>query len=98
MGLEVIAAEDGAEAVALFSERWQSINLVVLDMVMPKMSGRDALAAMRAIDPNIRCLLVSGFSREKTPVESPVDLPTLGFLQKPFRLQAFTDAVDRMLD
>ncbi len=65
MGFEVLIAEDGAEGVIKFKEHAEDIDLVLIDMVMPRMNGVDSFKAMRKINPNIRGVLASGFANEE---------------------------------
>ncbi len=61
-GYDVLAAVDGAQALELFHEHGDSISLFVSDMVMPRMSGRDAYAEMARRRPGLRVLFTSGYS------------------------------------
>lgn len=84
-GFEVLQAVDGLHGVEVFSQRQDEIVAVVLDMTMPKLNGREALQEMRRIKPNVRILLISGFSDVAT-AEGGGSEPD-GFLQKPFKPQ-----------
>jgi PAS domain S-box-containing protein len=81
-GYRVLLANDGAEAVEAFRKERRNIDLVVLDLTMPVMDGRQAMEAIRAIDPSVKVVLSSGFTEH--------DLSTRGksgdaiFLQKPY--------------
>jgi nitrogen-specific signal transduction histidine kinase/CheY-like chemotaxis protein len=83
-GYEVLQAEDGAAAVALFESRGTSIDLVVLDMIMPRMKGEEVLARLRDMPaPLPRVVISSGFMTEEQRdrlKEYGVD----GFLDKPY--------------
>jgi PAS domain S-box-containing protein len=83
MGYEVLACGDPTEAMALYRGRWQDIGLVILDMVMPRMGGRDLFLAMRAINPGIRAVLSSGFSLDGE-AQAILDAGVRAFVQKPF--------------
>ncbi len=83
LGYEVIACKDGEEAIARYAESWHSIDLVILDMVMPKMGGRDTFIAMRKINKDLRSLLSSGYSIGEEAQEILND-GVLGFIQKPY--------------
>jgi CheY-like chemotaxis protein len=82
-GHSVLQAANGREAVALYRQHWQLIDLVILDMVMPEMSGRDTFRALKEINPAVRVLLASGFSVDGE-AQSILDDGVRGFLQKPF--------------
>ncbi|MCK6488361.1 MAG: PAS domain S-box protein [Planctomycetes bacterium] len=83
MGYEVLACGDPAEALALYRGRWRDVGLVILDMVMPRMGGRDLFLAMRAVNPGIRAVLSSGFSLDGE-AQAILDAGVRAFVQKPF--------------
>ena len=59
-GFSVLLAEDGKEAVEIFSQKHADINLVILDMNMPKMDGIAAFSRIREMNPTMKILLASG--------------------------------------
>jgi CheY-like chemotaxis protein len=63
-GYTVISAEDGEEAIAKFLENRERINLVLLDMIMPKKNGKEVSAAIRKVCPKMKILLASGYTME----------------------------------
>jgi len=75
---------DGLEALEYFRDRWPEVDLVILDMMMPRMGGKDAFLAMKRINPRLKALIVSGFSVQGE-AQQLMDCGALGFLQKPFR-------------
>ena len=96
-GYRVLMAEDGAEAVELFRARARPIDLVVLDLTMPRLSGRGALRAdLVQIRPGRRVLFASGYLAEASP--EPAAEGVLGFLQKPFHEQELARLVTTTLD
>jgi CheY-like chemotaxis protein len=90
-GYAVIEAEDGAEAVEVFRREHERIDLVLLDLTMPRLSGRDAFRAIREIDPGARVLFSSGYSADNL---SEVD-GAKGLLSKPYRPPDLLAAVRR---
>jgi CheY-like chemotaxis protein len=74
-GYNIMEASDGEEAVRVFIENPDAIDLVFLDMTMPGLSGLEALDQMREIRPRIKALVASGY---------PIDVPTAHFLAKPY--------------
>jgi PAS domain S-box-containing protein len=96
LGYDVILAKDGKAAVDIFREEHQRIDLVILDLVMPNMNGRDAFFAMRSLHPGVKVLLTSGFSREveKIDVSEP---GIVGFIQKPFGRAELSQYVDKAM-
>ncbi len=92
-GFDVLEAEDGEAALDLFRGRWQEIDLVVLDLTMPRMSGQDTFHGMADIHPHVRILFSSGYSAENLAgTEGAV-----GLLPKPYRPQILLDTVRRAL-
>jgi PAS domain S-box-containing protein len=84
-GYDVILAENGEEAVDIYKTQHQNIKAVLLDMVMPKMSGKQAFMELIKINKNIKTLLASGFKKDSR-VESILELGVKGFIQKPYGL------------
>lgn len=80
-GYKTLTAGDGHEAIEFYRKYWKEIDLVILDMIMPKISGRDVLIAMKEINPAAKILLTSGylFDNLKDHVLSGYE-----FLHKPF--------------
>ncbi|MBI1754470.1 MAG: PAS domain S-box protein [Acidobacteria bacterium] len=96
LGLRVILARDGQEAVDAFKADPASIDLVLMDLTMPRMDGRDAYQAMRRIRPDARVILSSGYN-EMESVQSLAGKGLAGFLQKPYTLEALRLAVHQAL-
>ncbi|MGL1902138.1 MAG: response regulator, partial [Fibrobacterales bacterium] len=81
-GYEAIACGSGKEAIQIFEESWQEIDLILLDMIMPDLNGKETYQALKKIDPGVKVLLLSGYSITEGAQEV-VDGGALGFLQKP---------------
>lgn len=92
----VLLASDGAEAVALFTEHRAAIALVVMDMAMPVMDGPATIAALRALDPEIRIVGSSGLTSygELTRTEG---LALDGFIPKPYAAEAMLSTLAEVL-
>lgn len=84
LGYTVLSACDGREGVALFEREHARIDLVILDMIMPVMGGRDAYMGIRRIDPSATVIISSGFSKEDDLAEMK-KLGLVGLIRKPFR-------------
>jgi CheY-like chemotaxis protein len=91
-GYAVIEAADGGEAVDAFLVHRERIGLVVLDLVMPRMNGRQALDRIRELVPGARALLISGHA-EHPAGGPPIEVSGEPFLQKP----ALPDELLRMV-
>jgi len=96
LGYHVILAADGIEAVRIYRERSQQIDLVILDLSMPRQSGEDAYQEMRNIKPDMKVLLCCGY--DETMVNRKIAGENLvGFLPKPFGLEVLAQAVHAAL-
>jgi len=91
-GYSVLMAKDGIEGVDIFKKHYQKIELVLLDLVMPKMSGNEAYSEMKKIDPDLKVLLASGFVKDYR-VEEIINEGAQAFLQKPYTFGRLAKAV-----
>ncbi len=96
-GYKVVVCRNGSEAIELFRENWQSIDLVILDMVMPVFSGRETYLALKEIDPHMLTLLSSGYSINGEAQEI-LDEGVNGFIQKPYRWSELSQKVGELLE
>jgi PAS domain S-box-containing protein len=92
MGFNVLSACDGIEALEVYHSHWRAIDLVIMDLIMPRLSGKETFRAMRDINPEARVILATGYSRETTMQEALED-GILGFLHKPFGTEELSEAV-----
>ncbi|MEI6972005.1 MAG: response regulator, partial [bacterium] len=84
LGFDVDAFSDPAAALMFYRRESQEINLVIMDMIMPTMGGQDLFLAMRAINPDVKVIISSGYSLDDG-VGSLIALGAKSILQKPFR-------------
>ncbi len=96
LGYKVIKAENGAEAIKVFKSRNDEIDMVLLDMIMPVMAGKETYLELKKIKPDVRVLLSSGYSRNGKANEI-LNEGVLGFVQKPYRLREIADAINTVL-
>ena len=96
-GYRVILAEDGERGIEMFEENSGEIGLVILDMVMPNMGGRETFLKMKKINPKVKALLSTGYSQSGKAQEI-LDNGVLGFIQKPYQLRALLSKVRSVLD
>ena len=85
LGCRVQVAGNGREAVEIFRNSHRDIDLVILDLVMPELSGRDTYHRLRAIDPGVVAFIASGFSLDGE-VQNLLDEGAQAFIPKPYRL------------
>ncbi len=95
-GYDVLMAENGREALEIFTNHKDEIKAVLLDMVMPKMSGKQTYLELVKLEPEIKVLLVSGFKQDER-VESILSMGVNGFLQKPYTLAALANEMHRII-
>ena len=96
LGYRVSLCSDGKEAVAFYREHYRDVDLVILDLVMPRMDGEEAFRKMKVINPDIRTLLVSGYG-ENEKIEALRHEGVLGFLNKPFQIDELSKYLNRYL-
>jgi len=97
LGYKVLTARSGREAAELYLEKKKKIDLVVLDMIMPGMGGKETFEELKKIDPDVRVLLSSGYSIDSR-AKSILDEGCRGFIQKPFNLSIFSSKLREVLD
>ncbi|MEE4271125.1 MAG: PocR ligand-binding domain-containing protein [Thermoanaerobaculales bacterium] len=83
-GYRVLAACDGAEAVELFTSHIDEIDMLILDVIMPEMNGREVYEAVRRLRPEIPVLFCSAYSRDLLANDYTLELPAGRLLQKPY--------------
>ena len=96
-GYSVILAEDGAVGVEKYKENRGSVDLVILDIAMPRMNGNEAYDALMAINPKLKVLVSSGYSEEDR-VADLIGKGANGFLRKPYANETVLAAVRDVLD
>ncbi len=97
LGISVMTAAGGQEALDLFTENREQIVCVVLDLTMPNMDGKETCSRLRDIDPAIPVIISSGYSRKDVEKQFG-DSGISGFLPKPYRLSDLLDKLSSALD
>lgn len=95
-GYTVLVGEDGADALHLLEQHEGRLDLVVTDVVMPRMNGRELADHVRALFPDMPVLFMSGYA-EDAIVHHGVLEPGIHFVEKPFQPNVFLDAVHSVL-
>jgi len=93
-GVSVLRAEDGARGLAVFRERHESVDVVLLDLSMPGLSGEETYRRLREIDPGVRVILSSGYDRDEARGRFGAGIPA-GFIQKPYRPEQLMAEIGR---
>lgn len=96
-GYAVISAANGAEAVVLYTQFKAKIALVVLDLIMPSMGGKDCLKKILEMDSQAKVLIASGYAADASTDEC-IGLGAKGFVAKPFKFKELLKEVRKALD
>jgi PAS domain S-box-containing protein len=96
LGGEALLAADGEEAIELYREHGPSLDLVLLDMVMPGLSGRETFSRLLELDPEVRVVFSSGFSQREHEDPGAAE-GALGFLKKPYTLRELSRVLSPFL-
>ncbi len=97
LGYSVILAANGREAVEIYAANSEQIDLVLLDMVMPEMTGSAAFYRLRELDPEVKVLLSSGYVGEDE-AQSLLRDGARGFLEKPYSVEQLARRMRGILD
>jgi two-component system cell cycle sensor histidine kinase/response regulator CckA len=96
LGYEVLQAEGGRRACELFGAQRARIDLVLLDMSMPEMNGEQTLHELRAIRPDVRIVLMTGYAEDDVQLRFEPD-QLAGFLAKPFAKRELGEVIERAM-
>jgi DNA-binding NtrC family response regulator len=96
-GYQVVLARDGLEALEIYQSRGEDIDLVVLDLLMPKLGGKDTLTRLRKLNPAAKVIICSGYSSRENGLEH-MRVSGVNLVQKPFKPEELVSAVRQVLD
>ena len=97
LGYTILVAFSGAEAIKIFNANRDEVKLVILDMIMPDMSGGETFNRLKAIKPDAKILLSSGYSLDGR-ASKIMKRGCNGFIQKPFNLKQISRKIREILD
>ncbi|MCD6153181.1 MAG: response regulator [Syntrophobacterales bacterium] len=97
VGYNVLSAGSGKEAVNVYKKHQDTIDLVVLDLIMPEMGGGQVYDRLKEINPGVKVLLSSGYSINEEAM-SIMKRGCDGFIQKPFRIINLSQKIQKILD
>jgi len=95
LGYKVIPAKSGEEAINIYRNNKDKIDLIILDIIMPGMGGRETYNHLKQINPNVKVLLSSGYSIDGEASEI-LERGCDGFIQKPFSVKALSKKVSNI--
>jgi len=96
LGYQVTCFPDGEAAFDYYRDNWRNIDLVILDMIMPKLNGMETYAAMKQVNPEIKAIMASGYSGEKQ-VEEILQQGVIAFISKPMEHKELASTIARAL-
>jgi PAS domain S-box-containing protein len=96
-GYMVITAPDGESAMKLYNREWERIDLVILDLIMPKMSGNLCFEEIVRVNPNAKVIIASGYS-ENEQMRQSIGERARGFIGKPFNVKRLLRLIREILD
>ena len=96
LGYSVVEAASGRKAIESYKENKDQVDLVILDMIMPEISGSEAYDKMKEINPEVKVLLSSGYSIEGQASEI-LNRGCNGFIQKPFSLKNLSEKISEII-
>jgi two-component system, cell cycle sensor histidine kinase and response regulator CckA len=96
-GYTVLTAANGREALQTYKKKRQGISLVLLDLSMPEMDGKQCLKELLKINPGARVVVASGYSADG-PMKEALEGGARGFVSKPFDMGQLLQTVRKVLD
>ena len=96
-GYTILEARGGVEAIEIVKNYSEKIDLLLTDVIMPNMNGKQLVEHLSRTDPNLKTLFMSGYSDEVIAKHGILD-SNIAFLQKPFTLAQLTDKIQQVLD
>lgn len=92
LGYNVLTAENGLEAVEIYKNNSEEIDLVLIDMIMPEMDGKKTFYKLKEINGDCKVLMLSGYTRNEN-LDVMKEQGLSGFLKKPFRIEELSKAI-----
>jgi PAS domain S-box-containing protein len=96
MGYQVLTARDGREAIEVYKKHRDTIDLVLLDIIMPNMKGGEVFDRLKEINPEVKVLLSSGYSIDGE-ASKILERGCSGFIQKPFDMNQLSQSIGALL-
>lgn len=97
LGYKVMTADSGIEALIIYRSNMEEIDLILLDLIMPKMNGAETYKRLKEINPDIKVLVSSGYTLDENTAKL-LDSGCSGFIQKPYDLMELSQKVREVID
>ena len=98
LGYQVYLASDGMEAIELYQRHKDEIDLIILDIIMPQMDGKQTYVQLKQINPDVKVVICSGYAQHHLIEEMLLDEGVVGFLGKPPEMMPLSQAVRKALE
>lgn len=96
LGFNVISVENGTQAIETYKEQKESIDIIILDIVMPDLNGAEVVDAIKAIDPDTKIVLSSGYGKDRKITDILQNCHA--FIQKPFSMQELSASLQSIME
>lgn len=96
LGYTVLLANDGMESVDIYKNSFPNIDIVIMDMIMPRMNGSEAFYKIREINPECKVIISSGYTKDQSIDELLKD-GLKGFIKKPFSISEISKILEETL-
>jgi len=96
-GFKVLEAASGPQAINIFEQQSANINLVLLDVILPDMDGREVYFKLKSIRPDVKIVIISGYS-QTTVRQDLVEAGVEGYITKPFEINQVQHLIQSILD
>ncbi len=96
MGYKVFGFSDSVAAIDFYEKNWKEIGLVLIDMVMPGLNGRETFFLLKKINRNVKAIILSGYTSNED-IKVVVEEGCLGFLKKPVKLKVLEKTINKVL-
>ena len=94
LGYRVLLAEHGEHGVEIFSRRHKEIDLVIMDIIMPRMGGLEAFEKIKEIDQDVKVVVTSGFPREDR-FDAFLEAGAVAVMKKPYRRKTLAELLEQ---
>jgi signal transduction histidine kinase/CheY-like chemotaxis protein len=96
LGYQMLRAESGEEAIRIYQDRWKTIDLVILDMVMPGKNGHETFLDLQKINPHVKVIIATGYTDEAA-TQAVLQDGAAGFIRKPIDHTEFSRLIQQVL-
>ena len=97
LGYKVFEADNAPLGVEIFNEKYEDIDLVILDYEMPEMSGREVYIQMKKMNPNLKVLLTTGYEEDSTKIINTLAEGVDSYIKKPYSIETLGNSVKDLL-